>query len=67
MVQEGNEKLVQELIALLSQAPPLIESGLYDIALEIGCEKMFTSLMHVALARATQLLQAFCCWSLHFF
>ena len=67
MVQEGKEKLVKELTALLGQAPTLIESGLYDIALEIGCEKMFTPLMHLALARVTQLLQAFCCWLLHFY
>ena len=58
LCQGGKQKLVAELDSLLCQAPHLIELELYNIALEIGCEHMFITLMHLAIRRATQLLQA---------
>ena len=58
MAQEGKEKLITELTSLLSRAPPLVESGLYEIATDIGGERIFTILRHLAIKRMTQLLQA---------
>ena len=63
MLQEGKEELVKKLTALLNKTPRLIESELYDIALKTGGEETFHTLMHLAIKRLTQHLQAYSYWA----